>query len=261
MKLNRIELKKVQYDFNSRSNRLLQADYNDYLSVLKKYISFLDNTSIIHDYIVSCGECTQNLDEEFTEVRNGYGRFIFSIGESTEEEVCNVYSILKYITENNILVHYNIAQAYSSSTNFAERIKGFNHRLVMILIGHIESYLTKVGIEMGLDEKIVYNVTVHDGQAIIATDNAVVNANNAVSVNGEELKAIIEKILKNSDDFSPEEKESISESLEVIEAETTSEKPKKSMIKTAVAVLKGLKGTAEFAAAVAELVQFIGTFM
>lgn len=258
MKLNRIELKKVQYDFNSRSNRLLQADYNDYLSVLKKYISFLDNTSIIHDYIVSCGECTQNLDEEFTEVRNGYGRFIFSIGESVEEEVCNVYAILKYITENNILVHYNIAQAYSSSTNYAERIKGFNHRLVMILIGHIESYLTKVGIEMGLDEKIVYNVTVHDGQAIIATDNAVVTATNVVSGDNEELKRLIEDILKHSENIPPEKKESIVESLEVIETEISSEKPKKSMLKTAISVLQGIKWSAEFAVAVTELAKFIG---
>ena len=30
MKLNRKELRKIQYDFNSYSNRLLQANYKDY---------------------------------------------------------------------------------------------------------------------------------------------------------------------------------------------------------------------------------------
>lgn len=31
----------------------------------------------------------------------------------------------------------------------------------------MESYLTKVGIDMGIDEKNIYNVTVQNGQAII----------------------------------------------------------------------------------------------
>ena len=36
MKLNRKELRKIQYDFNSCSNRLLQANYEDYADVLGK---------------------------------------------------------------------------------------------------------------------------------------------------------------------------------------------------------------------------------
>ena len=55
MTLNRTDLKKIIYDFNSISNRLLQADFNDYLDVLTKFISFLVNTPIIYDYIVVCG--------------------------------------------------------------------------------------------------------------------------------------------------------------------------------------------------------------
>lgn len=31
----------------------------------------------------------------------------------------------------------------------------------------MESYLTKVGIDMGIDEKNIYNVTVQNGQAIM----------------------------------------------------------------------------------------------
>lgn len=261
MKLNRKDLKKIQYDFNSVSNRLLQADCNDYLNVLKKFISFLDSSNIICDYIVSCGECTQNLDEEFEEVRSGYGRVIFSTGETDEEEVCNVYAILKYITEKNILVHLSVAEGYSSSNKFTDRIKGFNNRFVMILIRHIESYLTKVGIDMGLDEKIVYNVTVRDGQAIIASDNAVVNATNTVSVNSEDFLKLIEAVRDCSVGLSPEDQESAQESLEVIEAEASSDKPKKSMLKTAIAVLKGVKGTVEFATAAAALIEFIQTIL
>lgn len=51
MKLNRTELKKIQYDFNSFSNRLLQADYQDYTDVLGKFLSFINSTEIIKEYI------------------------------------------------------------------------------------------------------------------------------------------------------------------------------------------------------------------
>ena len=65
MRLNRIELRKVLYDFNSISNRLMQADFNDYNDILSKFIKHLNNTEIISDYISDCGICTQDLDKEF----------------------------------------------------------------------------------------------------------------------------------------------------------------------------------------------------
>ena len=67
---------------------------------------------------------------------------------------------------------------------------GVNERFVMVLIRHVESYLTKVGIDMGIDEK-----------------------------------------------------------------------PKKSMIKTAIASLQAIKGTVEFGSAVAALIQFVGPML
>ena len=127
----------------------------------------------------------------------------------------------------------------------------------MILIRHIECYLTKIGIDMGLDEKNIYNVTVRDGQAIIANDNAVVNATNTVSVNSEDLLELIEAIRNSSGNLSSEEQESVQESLEVIETEASSDIPKKSMLKTAMTTLKGIKGTLEFSSAVATLIQFL----
>ena len=51
MKLNRKELKKIQYDFNSISSRLLQVDVDDFHDVLNKFLKFLDDTQLISDYI------------------------------------------------------------------------------------------------------------------------------------------------------------------------------------------------------------------
>ena len=79
MKLNRKELRKIQYDFNSCSNRLLQADYEDYgdyAGVLAKFVKYMDSTPIINDYICGCGTCDWNVEAEINEVQASDGRVI-----------------------------------------------------------------------------------------------------------------------------------------------------------------------------------------
>lgn len=256
MRLNKKDLRKIQYGFNSISNRLLQANYQDYTDTLKKFLNFLENTPIIADYITQCGECDFDIEDEVRQVGSHRG-LIFSVGNSEQEEVRNVFAVLKYAVEKELNIAWGIADAYSSSNKFQDKIRGFNDRFIMILIRHIENYLTEVGIDMGVDEKVVYNVTVRDGQAIIAAEGSTVTATNTVGLSGGDLNKLLDAVRLASQSLSPEEQEEVAESLEVIEAEAKSEKPKKSMIKTALTTLKSIKGMAEFAAAVASLIQFI----
>lgn len=258
MKLNKKELKKLQYDFNSICNRLLQADYQDYSEVLGKFLKLINNTPIIIDYIKDCGVCNWNLEETVRDVQISYGQKIFGTGDTDEEEVCNVYAVLSYLVETKNSIYRGVAIGYSSSQKYQDKIKGFNERFVMILIRHIERYLTKVGIDMGLDDRVVYNVTVDKGQAILATDNAIVTATNNVGVDVDELKRLISDIQSNVQDLCEADRETVSECIEVIETETAMEKPKKGMLKMATSALTALKGTAEFGAAVAALIQFVG---
>ncbi|CDC28977.1 putative uncharacterized protein [Firmicutes bacterium CAG:466] len=261
MRLNRNELRKIQYDFNSFSNRLLQADFQDYTDVLGKFLNFINNTPIIFDYISDCGHCDWNLEDEVKQVQCSYGSKIFSTGDTEEEEVRNVYAVLQYISDKSIKVHYGIGVSYSSSNDSQDKIKGFNERFVMVLIRHIERYLTKVGIDMGLDDKITYNVTVQNGQSIIATDNASVTATNTVRSDASELAKLIADVRALSGNLSPEEQEIVSDSLEVIEAEASSDKPKKGMLRTAIAMLKNIKDVTEFGEAVIVLSEFVCTLI
>mgnify|MGYP000597465532 CR=1 FL=1 len=80
MKLNRKELRKIQYDFNSCSNRLLQANYEDYADVLGKFVNYIDSTPIISDYIHDCGSCDWNLESEVKEVTRILRKIDFFIG-------------------------------------------------------------------------------------------------------------------------------------------------------------------------------------
>lgn len=258
MKLNRTDLKKIIYDFNSISNRLMQANFDDYKSVLSKFITYVQSNDLIHDYIIDCGECNQNIPQEFQEVMNSYGRAIFSLGVTDEEEVSSVYAILCHIVKNNIEIHYGVAMGYSSSNKFQDKVKGFNDRVVMVLIRHIERYLTKIGIDMGLDDKVTYSISVSNGQVNIANDSAVINANSTVSaIDDVLLLQLIKAVKAESELLTNEEKDVLENSLEVIREEFKGENPRKSFINTAVAGIKAIKGTAEFSAAVAALVQFL----
>jgi len=261
MRLNRNELRKILYDFNSFSNRLLQADFQDYTDVLKKFLNFINNTPIILDYILDCGQCDWDLEDEIKQVQSSYGRKIFSTGNTEEEEIRNVYAVLQYLADKSIKVHYGICMGYSSSDKIQDKIKGFNNRFVMVLLRHIERYLTKVGIDMGLDDKIVYNVTVKNGQSIIATDNANVTATNSIGADTSELAKLIANVRDLSVNLSSKDQETVSDSLEVIEAEASSNKPKKSMLRTAIAALKNIKGITEFGKAVIELSEFVSTLI
>ena len=257
MNLNRADLKKIIYDFNSISNRLMQADFNDYSSVLSKFVVFLKNNQIINDYIDDCGTCEQDLAQEFNKARSYNGRSIFSLGDTSEEEVRNVFAILSYSVENKINIPRGVAIGYSSSNKNQDKAKGFNDRVVMVLIRHIESYLTKIGIDMGIDEKIIYSITVQNGQVNIAHDNATITATNAIGIDTAQLAELVQAVRSTSNSLSPDDADMLNSNLEVVEEEAKSNKPKKNYLKIAINGLRILKGTAEFSAAVIALIQFI----
>lgn len=261
MNLNRAELRKIIYDFNSKSNRLLQADYNEHTKIIRKFIYFIKSTPIIYDYVLDCGICSWNMDEEFRDICNSCGRFVFRLGDTDEEEVCNAFAILEYIAEKDINVCFEIAAGYTSSNKYQDRVKAFNNRVIMVLIQHIESFLTKVGIDMGIDEKITYSITVSNGQVNIASENATITATNNVGVDWKQLDTLIDNVKATASGITGESAEILSDNLEVIEEEVKSDKPKKGFIKTAIAGIKTLKGTAEFLAATTALIQFVETIL
>lgn len=261
MKLNRAELRKILYDFNSVSNRLMQANYQDYNNVLKKFISFIKNTPIIYDYIVDCGPCKQNMVKEFQDVNRYRGRAIFTLGETNAEEVSTVFAILNHISQNNIDISRSVASGYSFSNKFQDCIEAFIDRVTMVLIRHIEGYLTKVGIDMGIDEKVTYSITVSNGQVNIASDNATITATNNAGTDFVQLVDLIKRVNATATGITGEDAEKLAASLEVIEEEAKSSKPRKSFIKTAVAGIQTLKGTVEFSEAVAALVQYVQVFL
>lgn len=262
MNLNRKELQKIQYDFNSYSNRLLQADINDYIDILTKYLVFLEITPIINDYIQSCGECEIDVESLVHTVQSSYGREIFVTGDNEKEEVRNVYAILRYIIDSHQLRIHGIVFGYSASKSYQDKLKGFNNRFVMVLIRYIESYLTKVGIDMGMDDNVTFNVNVdNNSQSIIAMDNASVTAVNQNGIDANGLNGCINNIRDAAVSLNPNERSDVEESLEVIEEESAKQNPKKSLLKTALKTLKDIKEPVEFVSEVIALGKFLAPIL
>lgn len=246
------------YDFNSIANRLMKAEFEDYSDVLKKFLAFISDSPVIRTYLDDCGSSTFNdLDLIIKEVANSHGRMIFSTGETPSEENANILAILCHMSENSYSFH-GVTMGYSHGKTYNDKIKGFNERFVLVMIRNIEGYLTKMGIDMGFDESVQYNITINKGQVNLASDNAVINATVNNGINQVELQSLLDKVIATSKtELSEYDKTTVSESVEAICSELKQDKPKKSVLRGIITTLQTIKGTAEFSAAVVVLVQFI----
>ena len=248
-------------EFLSASNRVLRADFEDYGAELRKFVSFLDGKPLINNYIKSCGAPEYDPQTEFEEVNASYGRAIFSLGSTNEAEVANIYSILSYLAQKDISGRSFVFYGYSSSSKYQEKVDAFGDRFVRVLINHIENYLACIGIDMGLDDKIAINIhfensNMENAQINVAAGEGTVNATQVIN-DLMDLDRLISEVKKHSASLSAEDRETVGECVEIIET-LKDKKPKMRLIKTAITTLKAIVGTAEFAAACAALIEFIG---
>lgn len=255
--MNRNELKKIIREFNYVSNRLLQSDYSEYKKHLRKFIEYIDNTKIIKNLVDSCGKCEWDINKEFDEISNSYCDYIFSIGNTDSEEVSNVYAILKYMCMEYKGYVTNVMLGYFDSTKYNDMIKEFNHKVVLLLIRHIEIYLTEAGIDMGLDENVIYNI--NDIQVNLVADNATINAtqNNNGLLNADEFKNLISAMHDSLDcSLTDEDKADANESIDVISSELASGNPNEETVRTRFKLLKRLDRGVKFASACCSLLTF-----
>lgn len=255
--MNKKELKVIIHRYSSICNRLLRSDPGDYISDLKKYISYLDSTEIVAEYVRSCGNTELDMKKEFKEVLESYGKCVFSTGEDEKEEVRNVYTTLKYLGEHYEEVPMGLYIAYKHhNEKYADILKDFNNRFTMVLIRHIENYLTEVGIQMGLDENVTYNI--NGNQVNIANDNAVINATqNNNGINADELKSLISAMRENlNSNLSEEDKAEAAECMDVIETELLSPQPNEARVKDKFKLLKRIDPGVKFMSACCSLLTF-----
>lgn len=251
MELNRKELKKISHSFNSVSSRIMRAQFDEYGTVLKKFVDYIESNEIIMQYICKgdTGEYDAKKDWELVVTKEGY---MFDFGPSMEEESFQIYSILKYINEN-IAVPYRSFFSIYGERKWQDNVKQFNDRVVLVLINNINDYLTGIGIDMGFDENIVWNV--NGGQVNIASGNAIINATQNNGLNNAELESIIKNILDNVSGLGKEDADTIIDSVEMIREEIMKPEPKRNIISNGIKLLAPMISIANGIPALAENIQ------
>ena len=233
MELNRKELKKMSHSFNTIANRIMRVTYDEYSMILKKFLAFIEANEIIMEYI--CAGKTEEYDakEDWDLVVNKDG-YMFNFGPTAEEESFQIYCLLKYISENVANPVYSFHSIYRHS-KWQDNVKEFNDRVVLVLINNVNDYLTRVGIDMGLDENTTWNVS--GGQVNVASGHAVINAtqNNGVEIS--EMENLIKQIMESVGSLEKDDAETIVDSIEMIRDELQKPEPKGKIISNGIKLL------------------------
>lgn len=251
MELNRKELKKMSHSFSVISSRIMRVPFDEYGIVLKKFVDYIESNEIIMQYIRKGDISEYDAKNEWDLVVTKQG-YMFDFGPSVEEESFQIYSILKYISEN-VKVHYRSFFSIYGERKWQDNVKQFNDRVVLVLINNINDYLTGVGIDMGIDENVVWNVS--GGQVNIASGSATINATQNNGVNVAELENIIKNIMDNVSELGNDEADTIIDSVEMIKEEILKPEPKGRIISNGIKLLAPMISIANGIPVLAENIQ------
>ena len=128
-------------------------------------------------------------------------------------------------------------------------------------VSFLENYLTEIGIDMGMDELVQYQITVNNGQVNLAQDNSTISAvqnNNGLDFN--HLQELIDSIQSaaNNGNVATADSKQIVELLTGIKEELQKPSPKKSIVSM---LINGLTSTATLLGAIPVVSQKINEFI
>ena len=252
------DIKNYSRDFRTIANRTLNSDFDVFDGNLKRLINYIDNNSIISEFINSCIDDKDefNIEDDLKQVSNGYGRYHFRSFIEERKEISYTYQTLKYITENNI-VFTQYVYPYSTSSKYQDKVKGFNDKFILPFINAINGNFERICVEMGLDEENKYIITINGEQVNIAKDNSIIYANQNNNSDLNELVTKLKKVLEENS-VSEDIKNEIMDNAEGILEEVSSRKPRKGRIRSFV---EGLKQSAKLVPTVVEVGANIATII
>ena len=189
---------------------------------------------------------------EYKEVTGSNGGLVFSFGPSVEQETYQIYMVLKHICESQAMIWHGLRMQYGRS-KYQEIVKEFNDRVVLVMINNINDYLARIGIDMGLDENVVFNVS--GGQVNVASGNATINATQNNGVSTAELESIVKNILDNVSTLNSTDAETIIDSVEMIKEEMLKPEPKGKIISNGIKLLAPMISIANGVPVLAENIQ------
>lgn len=246
-------LKIIEYDFRKIANRLINCNYLNGATILNMFIQHIDNTEFLSEFVQS--KISKTEDNHLW----GVGTHYISMGVTEDEEIASTYQYLKFCVERSAS-YSDITFRYGN--NVQESIHNFNHQIILPFVNSITGHITKILMQMSDDETRKYNIVMHGGQLNIAQDQSTIKAIQNNGFDLEKLKELIESVNKSTpENVSSQDKETITDSLSVIQEELEKDNPRKSMLRMAIQglneVRRNLLDALTFSASVLTLIEFV----
>lgn len=258
--ISKQELQKISLQFRTLSSRLLRTDSLSAIDNLKRLINYIDTVPLINKFIKDNHVCDFDIPKVLHDKQSTYGnRFEIPIEKS--KEISFTYQLLSYAA-NNHANYFALSWGYAdrSFNNNADR---FNEIVVNPFINHIISYFEEIMIDSGMHEnsnKVFHFHGPNNGQMNFSYDSSNMNAAMTVNSAAEDISKLVNNILEaiKTEKIPLEEKEELTESIEAINEEISSVKPKKKLLGT---IIKGLTRALTAISLNPELRERIGSFI
>lgn len=217
--------------------------YYAFLGINKMSCEQIENI-LINDSNDSAVAFEQETTSAFTEVREGFACL------SPDDK----YDILS-------LAYLDTSISSEKMSEFRKRVTSdtINNAGMVTFINHIEDYMEKAGIDMGLDSNVTYNI--NGNQVNVANDNATINATQNNGIDDNELKKFMDSMrVSLSEELSDEDKKDAKECIDIIEQELQSNNPSEETVKTRFKLLKRIDNSVKFISACASVATFANRF-
>lgn len=248
--LTKEEFQKISFNFRRVSSDFLNCNEDSYQRMLKKFLSFVNNTLVIKNFINNNN--VKSFDFTYLKDRSDNIRFKLPVDDS--EEIAYIYQLLAFISDNNFDIFYLTFRYGSHNRGTTHRIQTFNNEVVKPLIAQINTHLTEIKIDSGFHGN--YSVTNQftfeqdfRGQINQASGGSTISASQTYKeADIEELKEYSNEFLSaltESQEINKEDKLTLVELLEVTIQNLEKEQPKKTIIKIAKDKLKNVIETVD----------------
>lgn len=178
MEISKKELRKISRKFRTLASNVMNSYYGEQNDNLEEMINYIEQTSLIKEYLQSLEYDVGDLDKRLNEVNSSYGRKYLNLGNDSDKRTYLLYRAFSGISKNKLHT-YNFGWYYASSNKYQDMAKAFGYRMIYPFVSGIENYLIEISENMGYDEnKALYNINVNSSgvQVNIAEHGSTINA-------------------------------------------------------------------------------------
>ncbi|MBT2700439.1 toll/interleukin-1 receptor domain-containing protein [Bacillus sp. ISL-40] len=134
--MNRNELRKISSQFRRISAQFLSMESDDEFNFLIDLINFIDENSVLTDYVNRCKDVVYDIEKSLSEKSN-WRPLVLPAG--TEQVISYVYQLLSYFRQNPNSFRGTLF--YYSSGDYSEKYQVFTRKTVAPFINYLISYL------------------------------------------------------------------------------------------------------------------------